>query len=43
VHGLLELRNSYGTLLASNDDDTTHYARIAFTVSSTGTFTTGAS
>jgi hypothetical protein len=40
------LRNSYGTLLASNDDDTTHDARIAFTASTTGTtgtFTTGAS
>jgi hypothetical protein len=43
VHGLLELRNIYGTLLASNGDGTTHDARIAFTASSTGTFTTGAS
>jgi hypothetical protein len=37
------LRNSYGTLLASNDGDTTHDAWIAFTASTTGTFTTGAS
>jgi hypothetical protein len=34
------LRNSSGTLLASNDDDTTHDARIAFTASTTDTFTT---